>query len=105
MNRKSSTGRALLHLGSRRHGADDIASGERNNLIVWNQNARRRAAPGRARAISGDLGVISDGLLPPAQVPRLARLRQPAAVLARGGPARQALPELHAPGATLATSG
>ncbi|EOD17635.1 hypothetical protein EMIHUDRAFT_243875 [Emiliania huxleyi CCMP1516] len=40
-------GRALLHLGSRRHGADDIASGERNNLIVWNQNARRRAAPGR----------------------------------------------------------
>jgi len=39
-------GRALLHLGSRRHGADDIASGERNNLIVWNQNARYRASPG-----------------------------------------------------------
>ncbi|EOD13182.1 hypothetical protein EMIHUDRAFT_452053 [Emiliania huxleyi CCMP1516] len=38
--------RALLHLGSRRHGADDIASGERNNLIVWNQNARYRASPG-----------------------------------------------------------
>ena len=31
-------GRALIHLGSRRHGADDITSGERNNLIIWNQN-------------------------------------------------------------------
>ena len=31
-------GRALIHLGSRRHGADDITAGERNNLIVWNQN-------------------------------------------------------------------
>jgi len=31
-------GRAVVHLGSRRHGADDIQAGERNNLIVWNQN-------------------------------------------------------------------
>merc|ERR1712070_472627 len=30
-------GRALVHLGSRRHGADDIETGERNSLIVWNQ--------------------------------------------------------------------
>ena len=35
-------GRALIHLGSRRHGADDITAGERNNLIVWNQNQRYR---------------------------------------------------------------
>ena len=31
-------GRAVIHLGSRRHGADDIASGTRANLIVWNHN-------------------------------------------------------------------
>lgn len=37
-------GRALIHLGSRRHGADDIRWGERNNLIVWNQNTRYRAS-------------------------------------------------------------
>ena len=30
-----SLGRAVLHLGRHRHGADDIASGERVNLIVW----------------------------------------------------------------------
>uniref|UniRef100_A0A7S4P4C6 Fe2OG dioxygenase domain-containing protein n=1 Tax=Paramoeba aestuarina TaxID=180227 RepID=A0A7S4P4C6_9EUKA len=30
-------GRAILHLGSRRHGADDISTGERLNLIVWNR--------------------------------------------------------------------
>jgi len=35
-------GRALIHLGSRRHGADHIRSGERNNLIVWNSNQRYR---------------------------------------------------------------
>lgn len=38
-------GRALVHLGSRRHGADDLRTGERNNLIVWNTNsAYRRSA-------------------------------------------------------------
>jgi hypothetical protein len=31
-------GRAVLHLGARRHGADDIESGTRSNLIVWNHN-------------------------------------------------------------------
>ncbi len=31
-------GRAVIHLGSKRHGADDITSGERNNLIIWNHN-------------------------------------------------------------------
>lgn len=35
-------GRALVHLGSRRHGADNIHTGERNSLIVWNQNQRHR---------------------------------------------------------------
>ena len=38
-------GRCVVHLGSRRHGADDIVSGERSNLIIWNTNlAFRRSA-------------------------------------------------------------
>ena len=36
-------GRAVLHLGNRRHGADDIESGSRSNLIVWNHNHAYRA--------------------------------------------------------------
>lgn len=36
-------GRAILHLGNRRHGADDIQSGIRSNLIVWNHNEAYRA--------------------------------------------------------------
>lgn len=35
-------GRAVLHLGSRRHGAEDIVSGVRANLIVWNRNLEWR---------------------------------------------------------------
>ena len=35
-------GRAVIHLGSRRHGADDIREGERNNLIIWNHNLKWR---------------------------------------------------------------
>ena len=35
-------GRGLIHLGSHRHGADDIISGERYNLIVWSTNAAWR---------------------------------------------------------------
>lgn len=31
-------GRAVMHLGRRRHGADDIVSGQRVNLIVWSHN-------------------------------------------------------------------
>lgn len=31
-------GRAVIHLGQVRHGADDIQGGERNNLIIWNHN-------------------------------------------------------------------
>ena len=31
-------GRAVVHLGAQRHGADDITTGERNNLIIWNHN-------------------------------------------------------------------
>ena len=37
-------GRMLVHLGSRRHGADDIRAGERNNLIIWNSNSAYRAS-------------------------------------------------------------
>jgi hypothetical protein len=37
-------GRCVVHLGRRRHGADDIASGERMNLIIWNHNLAYRAS-------------------------------------------------------------
>lgn len=36
-------GRCVVHLGRKRHGADDIQSGERNNLIIWNHNHAFRA--------------------------------------------------------------
>ena len=38
-------GRAVLHLGSRRHGADDIDQGTRVNLIVWSHNHAYRNTP------------------------------------------------------------
>lgn len=34
-------GRAIIHLGSHRHGADDIISGERYSLIMWNKGTFR----------------------------------------------------------------
>ncbi|EOD22176.1 hypothetical protein EMIHUDRAFT_207311 [Emiliania huxleyi CCMP1516] len=37
-------GRATLHLGRQRHGADDLTSGERLNLIVWARSSAFRAA-------------------------------------------------------------
>lgn len=38
-------GHCVVHLGRRRHGADDIASGERLNLIIWNTNLAHRSSP------------------------------------------------------------
>ncbi len=35
-------GVAVLHLGHQRHGADDISSGERCNIIMWNKSATFR---------------------------------------------------------------
>ena len=32
-----------MHLGRRRHGADDISEGHRVNLIMWNYNTEYRA--------------------------------------------------------------
>lgn len=37
-------GRAILHLGRHRHGADNIESGERMNLIMWARNSAYRWA-------------------------------------------------------------
>ena len=37
-------GRAVMHLGRQRHGADVIAAGERMNLIVWARSSAFRAA-------------------------------------------------------------
>ena len=42
-------GRALTHLGRRRHGADDISHGHRVNLIMWNYNTAYRASKTRAQ--------------------------------------------------------
>ena len=36
---KHQIGRAVIHLGRRRHGADVITEGERDNLIIWNSNS------------------------------------------------------------------
>jgi hypothetical protein len=47
-------GRGILHLGSHRHGADDIASGERYNLIVWSHNSAWRASEEYQRATSAN---------------------------------------------------
>lgn len=35
-------GRCVVHLGRHRHGADDIVSGERLNLILWNHSSEYR---------------------------------------------------------------
>ena len=49
-------GRAILHLGSRRHGAEDIISGTRINLIVWNYNSvYRRSAVGQHRSTTTNM--------------------------------------------------
>jgi hypothetical protein len=37
-------GTGVLHLGRHRHGADEITSGERCNLIVWARSSAFRAA-------------------------------------------------------------
>ena len=41
---KHERGRVVVHLGTKRHGADDIEDGERRNLIIWNHNHRWRAS-------------------------------------------------------------
>ena len=41
---KHEVGRCVVHLGRRRHGADNITSGERVNLIVWCTNLAHRAS-------------------------------------------------------------
>jgi len=42
-------GRVVVHSGDRRHGADDIKSGERNNLIIWNHNLAWRSSEDRMK--------------------------------------------------------
>ncbi|CAJ1328074.1 unnamed protein product [Effrenium voratum] len=37
-------GRAVIHLGRHRHGADDIESGERINFILWSTSEKYRAS-------------------------------------------------------------
>eukprot|EP00927_Polykrikos_kofoidii_P066169 TRINITY_DN61817_c0_g1_i1.p1 TRINITY_DN61817_c0_g1~~TRINITY_DN61817_c0_g1_i1.p1 ORF type:complete len:551 (+),score=77.36 TRINITY_DN61817_c0_g1_i1:142-1794(+) len=42
-------GRCVVHLGHRRHGADDITAGERLNLIMWSRNSEYRRSNGYRR--------------------------------------------------------
>lgn len=37
-------GRCVVHLGAHRHGADDLQTGERLNLILWNHSSTYRAS-------------------------------------------------------------
>lgn len=39
-------GSCVVHLGRKRHGADDIQSGERRNLIIWNHSQAFRESHG-----------------------------------------------------------
>ncbi|CAJ1435356.1 unnamed protein product, partial [Effrenium voratum] len=41
---KHRKGHCVFHLGRRRHGADDITSGERLNLILWNHSSTYRTS-------------------------------------------------------------
>ena len=41
-------GRAVIHRGTQRHGADDIVAGQRLNLIIWNHNSDFRRSPQHA---------------------------------------------------------
>merc|ERR1712129_384587 len=41
-------GYCVCHLGRQRHGADDITSGERLNLILWNRSSAYRAVEAQA---------------------------------------------------------
>lgn len=41
---KHKRGDCVVHLGRRRHGADDITSGERLNLIIWTHNLAYRSS-------------------------------------------------------------
>ena len=41
-------GRAVIHRGTQRHGADDITAGQRLNLIIWNHNSDFRRSPQHA---------------------------------------------------------
>ena len=53
-------GRAVMHLGRRRHGADDISEGHRLNLIMWNYNrAYRTSHTYRSRSYYRERGAPS----------------------------------------------
>lgn len=57
-------GRAFLHLGRQRHGADDIEAGERYNLIVWARSSAFR-------------GAAAFGHVPPDGYPKLDEAAEP----------------------------
>lgn len=61
-------GRAVLHLGDHRHGADDIKSGTHQNWIVWNHNWKHRASPEYGARMRAKSGYYEAETAPPSQV-------------------------------------
>ena len=55
-------GRAILHLGRHRHGADNIESGERINLIIWARSSAYRGAAAfghvKIKGIEKETGIL-----------------------------------------------
>ena len=97
-------GRCVVHLGAHRHGADDLESGERLNLIIWNHSSLYRSsrayrwegrAPGDGAARSAVPVVHSRrGLRAVQEVPRgEGRVREDGVVSPRGGPGEDEMSE------------
>jgi len=52
-------GKAIIHLGTQRHGADNITDGKRLNLIVWCRSSEYRRTTGKNYQRS-DYDVVPD---------------------------------------------
>ena len=63
---KHQKGWCVFHLGRKRHGADDITTGERLNLILWNHSSTYRASedPVQMRASFSSAAAVATARLP-----------------------------------------
>eukprot|EP00928_Gymnodinium_smaydae_P038270 TRINITY_DN26428_c1_g2_i1.p1 TRINITY_DN26428_c1_g2~~TRINITY_DN26428_c1_g2_i1.p1 ORF type:complete len:574 (-),score=79.45 TRINITY_DN26428_c1_g2_i1:48-1769(-) len=61
-------GRCVVHMGHRRHGADDITDGERLNLIFWNSNPEYRRSNLFARYHTQSASTYDKEIGPPDKV-------------------------------------
>lgn len=60
-------GRAIMHLGRQRHGADNIQSGHRLNLIIWMRSSLFRSAASQAIINADGFPVLPEGAIPDKQ--------------------------------------